>query len=262
MSGCAQPAKELIMENTNDLKMVLHRIRIKLYPNYLQNIEGAYIARTNNEKTLTVKDVCTALKTRGGFIGNYEILLENVRQYYDEVAYQLCDGYAVNNGYYSIHPNIGGTFNSVNEAHDHQKHPISFRFSARSKLRELANNIVIIVEGLADGSGYIDKFIDFEEDSINSTFLPGNQFAIHGNKIKVSGEDPGIGVYFVPKDDPSKAVKVTRLAENNPSKITGIAPNTEHIYNRIEIRTQFTGATDKYLKKLRTITSGFILEAV
>jgi len=40
----------------------------------------------------------------------------------------------VSNGYYSIHPNIGGTFDNVNEAHDHIKHPIFFRFRTLGKM--------------------------------------------------------------------------------------------------------------------------------
>lgn len=244
----------------NDLSMILHRIRVKLYPNYLQNVEGMYIARTNNERTLDIEDICTVMKTRSGFTGKYEDLLEHVRQYYEEVAYQLCDGYAVTNGYYTVHPNVGGTFDSVNEAHDREKHPITFRFGARAKLRKLAMEIEVEVESIADGAGFIDMFIDYEEDSTNSLFVPGNQFAIRGSKIKVEGDDPNIGVFFVPEDDPSGAVKMTRLAQNNPSMITGIAPATGHQYNRIEIRTQYSGAGGKFLKTLRTIISPFTLE--
>ena len=248
------------MPSINNLNMIFHKIRVKLYPNYLKNGGGAYIARTINEKTLFIEDVCAAMKTRAGFTGSYATLLENVRQYYDEVAYQLCDGFAVTNGYYTIHPNIGGSFNSAGETHDHHKHPISFRFGARAKLRSLIKNISVAVEGIADTSGYIDTFTDYEEDAVNSIFIPGNQFAIHGHKIKLTGEDPSIGVYFVPVEDPSKAKKVERVAENSPSKITGIAPNTEYLYNRIEIRTQFAGSGTIRLKSPRTIASSFIIE--
>ena len=241
--------------------MIFHKIRIKLYPNYLQTGGGAYIARTNSEKTLSIEDVCSTMKTRAGFTGSYDTLLENVRQYYDEVAYQLCDGYTVNNSYYSVYPNIGGTFESVGEAFNRQKHSINFRFRAHSKLLNLIRQITVEVEGVADTSGYIDKFIDYEEDSASNIFLPGNQFAIHGHKIKLCGSGPEIGVYFVPVDDPAKAVKVERVAENSPTKITGIAPNTYHTYNRIEIRTQFSGSSDRLLKKPRTISSSFVVEA-
>ena len=117
------------------------------------------------------------------------------------------------------------------------------------------------VEGTADNACYIDKFVDFEADSTNTLYVPGNQFAIYGHKIKVDGEDPNIGVFFVPVEDLSQAVKVLRIAENTPSKITGIAPETYFINNRIEIRTQFSGAGDRHLKELRSITGNFILEA-
>ena len=92
----------------NTVKEVLHKIRVKLYPNYLPNTEGAYIARTASEALLSIEDVCAALKNRGGFMGSYENLVGNVKLYFDETAYQLCDGYAVDNGYYSVHPIIGG----------------------------------------------------------------------------------------------------------------------------------------------------------
>jgi hypothetical protein len=90
----------------DDIQGVMHRIRIKLYPNYLPSVEGTYIARTDSEASLSVEQVCAALKNRGGFTGNYDDLVVYVKAFFDEAAYQLCDGYAVNTGYYSVHPNM------------------------------------------------------------------------------------------------------------------------------------------------------------
>jgi len=248
------------MPSITDVERILHHIRVKLYPNYLPKVEGAYIARTDSDKTLSMEEVCAIMKTRAGFTGKLEDLIDYVHQYNDEVAYQLCDGFAVNNGYYSIYPNIGGTFNSVNEAHDQAKNPISFRFGIRSGLRKLIDKISVDITGLADTSGWIDQFVDTDENSVNTLYTEGDQFVIHGHKIKVAGDDPGVGLYFVPVDDPSKAVKVSRIAKNTPSEIIGIAPKTEWVENRIEIRTQFTGSGSKLLKAPRIITSSFILE--
>ena len=69
-------------------------------------------------------------------------------------------------------------------------------------------------------------------------------------------------MYFVPIEDPSKAVKVSRLAESHLARITGIAPDTEYMYNKIEIRTQFAGSSALLRKAPRVITSSFTLEAV
>jgi hypothetical protein len=62
----------------NELDLILHRIRIRLYPNYLPKTAGAYIARTNNQKTLSIEEVCSIMKTRGGFAGDYGDLVKCV----------------------------------------------------------------------------------------------------------------------------------------------------------------------------------------
>jgi hypothetical protein len=42
----------------NPVNGMLHRIRVKLYPNYLPHVGGPYIARTDNEASLTMEEVC------------------------------------------------------------------------------------------------------------------------------------------------------------------------------------------------------------
>jgi hypothetical protein len=63
-------------------------------------------------------------------------------------------------------------------------------------------------------------------------------------------------------EDPSKAVKVARMGENTPIRVTGIAPDTGYLRNKIEVRTQFFGSLTNFLKTPRVIGSSFILEQV
>ncbi|MDR0412002.1 MAG: DUF4469 domain-containing protein [Treponema sp.] len=238
----------------NKLNEVLHKIKVRLYPNYLATIAGAYIARTVNEATLSIEDICTALKTRGGYTGNYDDLVEHVHQFLDEAAYQLCDGFALDFSYYSVHPNIGGTFDKVTEGHDKKKHPITFRFRSRAPLRALAELIVVEVEGLADVTGYIDEFIDISTEAVNETLTPGGMFSIAGHGIKIAGDKPEVGVYFVFQEDPSVRVKVDgRLAENTASKLIGIIPALSVGTWKVETVTQYSRGSN-LLKEPRTIT--------
>jgi hypothetical protein len=241
------------MSIINDVTEVLHRIRVKLYPNFLPKGEGTLIARTINEATLTVEDVCAARKNRGGFTGSYDDLVDHSKQFLDEAAYQLCDGFAVNTGYFSIHPNVGGTFEKVTEGHDTEKHPITFRFRTSAPLRALAKRIVVEVEGLADVTGYIDELIDVSTEAVNETLTPGGQFGISGHKIKVVGDDPKVGVYFVSADDASLRVKVGgNLAENTAAKVIGVIPALTAGTWKVEIKTQYTvGGT--FLKEPRSV---------
>jgi hypothetical protein len=91
------------------VQQVMHRIRVKLYPNYLP-VGEAFLARTDSEASLNIEQVCAALRERGGYKGDFSQLVDHVQKFFGEAAYQLCDGFAVNTGYFSIYPNLGGTF--------------------------------------------------------------------------------------------------------------------------------------------------------
>jgi len=247
------------MSDIYAVKEKLHKMRAKLYPSYLHGTEGSYIARTINEAVVFITDICASMKNRGGYEGSYEDALQTIKHFLMEMMYLLCDGFSVNTGFFTIHPNIGGTFKDDKEVHDHKKHQLSFRFQALKAMRDLRKEIDVIIEGYADTQGYIAEFYDVEEDSTNTLFTPGDQFVLTGHKLKVAGDDPGVGVFIVPVDNHSMAVKVKHLAENTAGKIIGIAPDPEHARNRIEVRTQFSGGSSN-LKTMRVITSNFILE--
>jgi len=252
------------MSYVKNIEEQLHYVNVKMYPNYLSAAGvpagNELVARTQNDKTLTLEDICASLHNRGGHTGNYDDLIENVKQFFHEAIYLALDGFNLNFKYFCMYPKICGTFNSATEPYDRKKNPVKFRFRAQPALRRLVELIEIKIDGLADTCGWIDEFIDTDENSINTLYSPGDQFILRGRKIKIAGNDTACGVYFVPVDDPSKAVRAARIAENCPSKIIGIAPATGFMQNRIEIRTQFTGAGNRFLKEVCVIKSSFTVE--
>jgi hypothetical protein len=238
----------------------LHSIKVRLHKNYLPGMDGTYNARTANEATLDIAKICESMKDRGNYAGKYEEMIGNVKNFLDEAAYLLCDGFALNLGYFSIHPNIGGTFGSVHEKHDSKKHPITIRYRTHSKFREMLENISVVVIGEAKNDSLIKAFFDHDKASA-SQYEPGHLFSIIGKKIKLAGDDPGCGVYFVPIDHPEAAVKVSRIYENSRKKIIGVAPDTGHHFNTIEVRTQFCGSPKVFLKTPIIIRTEFVIEA-
>jgi len=238
---------------------VLHRIKVKLHKNNLPRAKGAYYGRPVNEAALSVEDVAAALKNRGGYTGNYSDLVQHVNLFFMEMARQLCDGYAVNTGWFSVQPVIGGFFESDKEGFDPEGHKVSFRYRTGSRLRKLAGNVEIETEGEADVAGKIGCFTDIDSGSVNQTVTSGGLFNIEGRKIKVTGAGKDCGVWFVSTDDPQKRYKVTRtLAGNAKSKIIGTAPALPAGEYGVEIVTCYTvGGID--LKTPKTINSGFTL---
>ncbi|MDR0563272.1 MAG: DUF4469 domain-containing protein, partial [Spirochaetaceae bacterium] len=226
----------------------------KLYPNYLHGVQGAFIARADDEASLSVEDVCAALKNRGGFTGSYDDLTEHVRQFFDEAAYQLGDGFSVNLKYFSIHPRIGGTWENAAERFSPEKHKIGFSFRTLKPLRDLAEHVEVLIEGVADTGGFIAEVVDVTTEAVNESLTPGGMFSITGHKLKISGPDPSCGIYFVSGAAPAQRVQVGgHLAENSAGKLIGIIPALSPGQWKIEVLTQYSGASNNPLKSPRTI---------
>jgi hypothetical protein len=78
-------------------------------------------------------------------------------------------------------------------------------------------------------------------------------FSIAGHKIKVEGDNPAVGVYFVSTVSPTQRVKVVgHLAENIAAKVIGIVPALSAGSYTLEIVTQFSSGSS-LLKEPRTI---------
>ncbi|GAB6392544.1 MAG: DUF4469 domain-containing protein [Treponematales bacterium] len=243
----------------NDVNEVLHRIRAKLYPSYLSAAEG-WIARTQAEAPLSIEDVAASAKNRGGYTGSYEDLVEHVKVFLDEAVYNLADGFSIQmGGWFSIHPHISGLFAKPTDPPDPVKNRLGFSFRERAELRNLAGKTAIEIEGVADTSGYIGRVIDIHTSSIDDVLSPGKVLSILGSKIKVQGDDPEVGVFFVSAADGTRTKVTEALSENGHSKVNAEIPAALPAGGyRVEIVTRYSGSGTP-LKELRTVTYQLVL---
>ena len=241
-----------------------HEMRVKLHPNNLRDVEGAYVARTSNEATLSREDILAAMRERGGFAGNIEDFLANLDRFMDEAEYQACDGFAVNLGPVTINAKVNGPFNDVHEPVTPETHPISFHARINDELNKLIPYIDGRVEGIADSGAYIQSFTDITTGKVNAVCTKDGAFTLSGAKLKIARPipDPGpsvrTGVFFYTPGSPAISIGVTgNLIENTPTKISGIVP--ELLPDKdwfVEVRTYYSGS-GRVLKELRTIRSAF-----
>ena len=235
----------------NEVTEVLHKIEAKLYPNYLGKGEGAYVARAKAEAPLSIEDVCAAAKNRGGFTGQYEDLAEHAHVFINEMIYQLLDGFSVQlGGFCSLHTRISGTYHGGN---DHiGADNLHVAFHTLRHLKDLLLKVKIENEGVAGDGAYIDEILDVHSDAVNSTLTPGNMIYILGHKIKVQGDDPEVGVWFVSQAD-SARVKITEhLGTNRTNELLGLIPALTAGDYKVEIVTRYSNGTT-LLKEPRVI---------
>ena len=113
----------------------------------------------------------------------------------------------------------------------------------RPQLRALASKITIEIEGIAETAGYIDEVLDIHTGSIDDAITSGGMFAVSGHKIKVSGGDASVGVYFVNTADGSRTKVGEHFAENSVSKIIALVPALNVGGYTLEIVSQYAHTT-------------------
>jgi hypothetical protein len=250
-----------IMSVLDDVKQVLHRMRVKLYPSNLPGREGKWIARTENERTLTYQEVCKLAKERGGFSGNLDDLTEHSAVFLREAVYQVCDGFGVNfGGLFTMYPNVSGEFDDEHSPVDKEKNKLTVHVRILDALRRAIEGIQVENLGAADTGGKIFSLKDITTDSVNDVVTKGGMFALSGQQIKVLGDSPKVGVSFIRPGSPDLRVAVQgNLAENEPSKIIGIVPELppgDEFF--VEVRTFY--AHGKQSKEMSSIRSEFTVK--
>jgi hypothetical protein len=216
------------------------------------------VARAKAEAPLSIEDICASAKNRGGYTGSYDDLVEHAHIFINEAVYQLLDGFSVQmGGFFSLHTRITGTYHG---AHDHiGAENLHIAFRTLGRLKELLLKVQIENEGAAGDGAYIDEIVDVHTDSLNSVLTPGNMAHILGDKIKVEGSAPEVGVWFVSEADGNARTKVSEnLGLNKGTEIMALIPTLSAGQYTLEIVTQYTrgGAA---LKDPRTIKAEAVL---
>jgi len=232
--------------------MILHKIKAYLYDNSLtKDNPNDFIARTVSERSLSVKQICESAVNHGGTDISASAMEHATELFLKEMAYQLCDGFSVNTGYFTANTQIRGVFDSPSETFNSEKHSILFQFNQGEKLRAEIPNIEINILGVADASSAILQVTDVKSGSINDLLTPGRNLKISGTKIKVGGDNPGNGIYFVSTDTNTRTkVEESDVVVNNPSELIVIIPTLPAGTYKLEIVTQQSGST--LLKEPRT----------
>lgn len=233
--------------------MILHKIKAYLYDNVLtKDNPNDFIARTVSERSLNVKQICQAAVSRGGADITAAAMEHATELFLKEMAYQLCDGFSINTGYFTAGTQIRGVFDSPTETFNSQKQSILFQFNQGEKLRAEIPNIEISILGVADASSVILQVKDVKSGTVNDLLRPGRNLKISGSKIKVAGDNAANGIYFVNTADNARTqVEATDVVTNNPSELIVIIPALPAGTYTLEVVTQFT-ANSIFLKEPRT----------
>jgi hypothetical protein len=238
---------------------VLHTIKAWLYENLLTENQNDYAARVTAERTLSVRDICESAVERGGADINAAAMEHAVNLFHKEMAYRLCDGFSVNTGWYNASAHIKGMFTSPTEGFDPAKHTVAVEFRQGVELRRELGMVSVNILGKAESSFFIAEITDLRTGSVNDLLTPGRNARISGGKLKVEGDDPSCGVYFVNQTGGARVkVDAADIVENMNARLLIIVPALEAGTYRLEVTTRYSGSA-KPLKAPRTTAFDHLL---
>jgi hypothetical protein len=89
---------------------------------------------------------------------------------------------------------------------------------------------------------------------------PGRNLKISGQKIKIAGDNPAVGILFRSQDDPDSTytVDASDIVTNNPSELMIVIPALIADGYTLEVTTQYTTSGD-LLKAPRTVAFDKVL---
>jgi hypothetical protein len=230
---------------------IKHKIRANLYENPLTDDPNDYIARVKSERSLTIRDICDMAVARGGADVSSASIEHSVNLFLKEMGYQLCDGYSVNTGYFIAGVHLKGVFNDPDEQFNPLKHILFFDFHQGELLRKELQMIDVLIQGVADALLSISQVTDARTGSVNALLTPNYNLRISGHKLKIAGDDPNVGVYFIAENNDRIKVDTEDVVINNPSELLIRIPDLRPGIYKLEVATQY--AVSSLLKEPRSV---------
>lgn len=229
-----------------------HTIKAYLYDNLLTPDPNDFTARVSSERSLSVADICHSAATRGGADVSDAAMSHAVELFLKEMAYRLCDGFAVNTGYFTAMPVVRGVFLNPNETFDPQRHTLQFQFTQGELIRREIEDVEVKIMGVAETGLYIGQVEDMKSRTVNEVLTPGFNLRVTGTKLRVVGDKPGVGIFFR-ETVTNTATKVDEgdIVVNNPSELMIIIPALPAGTYQLEVTTQYSTG-NKLLKEVRS----------
>jgi hypothetical protein len=231
---------------------ILHTIKAWLYKNLLtKDKPNDYIARVISERSLSIKDICESAVARGGADISAPSMEHGVNLFLKEMGYQLCNGFSINTGWFTAVAQILGTFESITETYDDDKHTVMFEFHQGATLRKELENVTVEILGVAETGVMISQVLDVKTGSVNDMLTPNHNLKISGHKLKIAGNNPANGVYFIDENGNRIQVDVSDIVINKPSELMIMIPALPQGMYQLEVMTQFSNGST-LLKESRT----------
>lgn len=221
---------------------VTHRtIKAILYPNPMKNAKGKYLARTSKNNIYNIQEVCESLKNKSGMV-NIDAMEYHVKLFLEEMTDLLEDGNKINTGYFTAQANVRGSFDSLADKYDSERHSIQIVFSTGSLVRQRASELKAEILRIIPTNYGIRTVTDAQTKLDTDKLVMNRMLVISGKKIKITGNDTAVGLYLIHTESGAEThFTASALYQNGNEKLMLIVPELASGTYQLKITTQYAG---------------------
>lgn len=164
----------------------------------------------------------------------------------------LMQGYNVNTGLYHASVAFRGTVK--NSEWNPQENEIVVNFNPGAELREAIAQTAVNILGAKPAGIDITSLQDVATKADNASATAGRAFTLKGQNIRISGDNPAVGLTLTDAEGAETTVTPDMWVINNPSQLTFIIPaNLAAGTYTLRLTTQYGGNSQHQLKTPRSV---------
>jgi hypothetical protein len=229
-------------------------LNVRLYDNPLTPEKNDYTARVQLNGTLYNADVARKITAQRSELRLETIL--SVLQMADEIKRtSIASGFSVIDGVSQMRPSVPGRFEGAVAQFNPAVHSKSVIMTPSPEMNKAMASAKVVSLGAATTGPVINRVEDLFTGTENRVITPGRNLRIHGQRLRIAGDDAAvIGVWFVASGDAPARTRLDDrdLIDNDPSKLTLVAPTLTPGGYFVEIVTQSSTNTKQLLKEPRS----------
>lgn len=211
-----------IIKKQGKLSVALYQNKIK--KNADENV--TFYARTINRGICNNEDLASDLILLGKNNGFTKEQIVKIAELLNESKLsKISDGFIVDDGLFRSSAKVKGCFDSESEPFNKEKHSIEISvFPVAAAKNTLASLEPVITQGNSVKPNITEIF---DLTSKGSEILTkGGFFDVYGSNIRIGGEAPDVGLYFVNVEDDTKTVclKQESIGTNSQNHLACVVP--------------------------------------
>jgi hypothetical protein len=195
------------------------------------------MAQTLVDRTYDKEAVISEILRRGTLVTKTDAVA--VLNAFEEVVVDIAkDGGTVNLPLFNTSFSISGVFENQMDSFDGSRHKLNLNLSKGVLLRDAEKEVKMEKRLGAAPQPNILEVKDALSGKVNESLTPNGVLQVWGNNLKIAGEDPEVGFWFVPSA--GSPIKAAVIVTNKPSNLIVVIPALPVGEYTLKIVTQCT----------------------